>query len=189
MTTFSQELRKAREDTHVSLADISKVTRIHLKYLEALDQGLFDALPQAYIRAFIREYAMAVGLSPTDILQKYDILVTGKYASGQSTTATSGWATGSVPVLHEPALDAEIAAPSEEILLKQRSMRTIVIIASIIVLCSLILAYVANYIWMSRPGPAPRETPFQEVVREKEAQHAPPTAPDSTQESKKQIPQ
>jgi cytoskeletal protein RodZ len=179
MTTFSEELRQAREEKNISLAEISRTTRINLKYLEALDQGSFEILPQAYIRAFIREYAMAVGLSPVEILQKYDILVTGKYAAGQTPTSTSGWNTGAVPVLHEPAHDAEVA-PTEEFLVKQRSLRSIVIIASIIVLCSLILAYVANYIWVSRSGPAPRETPFQEVVKEKEARNAPPAATDTT---------
>ncbi len=178
MATFSEELRKAREEKNFSLAEISRITRINLKYLEALDQGLFDILPQAYIRAFIREYAMAVGLSPADILQKYDIFVTGKYAAGPTLAPSSGWMTGTVPVLHERAHDEE-AVPTEEFLVKQRSMRTIVIIASIIVLCSLILAYVANYIWVSHSGPPLRETPFQDVVREKESRPQIPARPDS----------
>jgi cytoskeletal protein RodZ len=179
MTTFSEELRRAREEKNISLADISKSTRINLKYLEALDQGLFDILPQAYIRAFIREYANAVGLSPAETLQKYDILITGKYATGQTPTQTSGWTTGAVPELHEPANGADVPAPTEEFLVKQRSMRTIVIIASIVVLCSLVLAYVANYIWVTHSLPPARETPFQEVVREKEAKYAPPPKPDT----------
>lgn len=179
MTTFSEELRNAREAKNISLAEISRTTRINLKYLEALDQGTFDILPQAYIRAFIREYATAVGLSPVDMLQKYDILVSGKYAGNQTPTSTSGWNTGTVPVLHEPARDAAEPAPTEALLVKQRSMRTIVIIASIIVLCALVLAYVANYVWVSRSSNTPRETPFQEVVKEKEAQHAPPVKPDT----------
>jgi cytoskeletal protein RodZ len=179
MTTFSEELRHAREEKNISLAEISKSTRINLKYLEALDQGSFDILPQAYIRAFIREYANAVGLSPVEILQKYDILITGKYASGQTPTQTSGWTTGAVPELHEPAHDAAVAAPTEEFLVKQRSMRTIVIIASIVVLCSLVLAYVANYIWVTHSLAPARETPFQEVVREKEAKNAPPPKADT----------
>ena len=121
---------------------------------------------------------MAVGISPSDILQRYDIFVTGKYAAGPASSPSSGWMTGTVPELHELAHDAE-AAPTEEFLAKQRSMRTIVIIASIIVLCSLILAYVANYIWVSHSGPPVRETPFANVVREQEGRAVPPPHPDT----------
>jgi len=185
MTTFSEELRRAREAKNISLADISKSTRINVKYLEALDQGTFDILPQAYIRAFIREYATSVGLSPAEMLQKYDILVTGRYAAGQTPTQTSGMNSAAVPVLHEPPGDAGAPVPTEELLVKQRSMRTIVIIASIVVLCTLVLAYVATYVWESKPGPATRETPFTEVVREKEAEHAPPVQADTAAAARK----
>ncbi len=178
MTTFSEELRRAREAKNISLADISKSTRINMKYLEALDQGTFDILPQAYIRAFIREYALSVGLSPSEMLQKYDILVTGRYAAGQTPTQASGMNTAAVPVLREPPRDAG-PVPTEELLVKQRSMRTIVIIASIVALCILVLVYVATYIWESKPGPATRETPFSEVVREKEAERAMPVKADT----------
>jgi cytoskeletal protein RodZ len=179
MTTFSEELRKAREAKNISLAEISRLTRINLKYLEAIDQGSFDVLPQTYIRAFLKEYAQAVGLSPVEILQKYDILVTGKYTGGQTSASTAGWSGGRMPPLQEPVHDAQHEATSEETLVKQRSMRTIVIIASIIVLCSLILAYIANYIWVGRSGPALRETPFSDVVREKENQKLPPPKADT----------
>lgn len=169
MTTFTEELRRARENNNISLAEISRSTRINVQQLEALDQGLFDILPQAYIRAFIREYARTVGLSPEDILQKYDIFVKGKFTTGQSQPSSVGWMTGTVPVLHEPAHDTK-APPTNEFLIKQRSMRTIVIIAGIVLLCALVLAFVANYIWVLRSTPTVGETPFQDIVREKEAQ-------------------
>lgn len=185
MTTFSEDLRKAREAKNISLAEISRLTRINVKYLEAIDQGSFDVLPQTYIRAFLREYAQAVGLSPVEVIQKYDVLVTGKYAAGPTPPPASGGSGGAhIPTLHEPPRDAENAPPSEETLVKQRSMRTVVIVASIVLLCSLILAYVANYIWVDRNGSGVRETPFADVVREQETKKNPPAA-DTLQAAKK----
>ena len=64
MNTFSDELQKERVAKDISLADISKKTHINIKYLEAIEQGSFDILPQTYIRAFIREYALVIGLAP-----------------------------------------------------------------------------------------------------------------------------
>ncbi|HLP16120.1 MAG TPA: RodZ domain-containing protein [Bacteroidota bacterium] len=180
MTTFSEELRKAREAKNLSLAEISRITRINLKYLEAIDQGSFDVLPQTYIRAFLREYAQTVGLSPVEVIQKYEILVTGKFAAGQTPAQAPGWSGEHVPTLHEPPVNAERERPTEAALVKQRSMRTVVIIASIVVLCSLILAYVANYIWVGHNAPGVRETPFKDVVREKEIQNAPPPVVDTS---------
>ena len=84
MNTFSDELRKERVSKDISLSDIAKKTHINVKYLEAIEQGSFDILPQTYIRAFIREYALMVGLSPAEVLKKFDVMVGGKYSGGDS---------------------------------------------------------------------------------------------------------
>jgi hypothetical protein len=70
---FSQDLKQARIEKKVSLMDISSETRINLKYLEAIENGEFQILPQTYVRAFLREYALMVGLNPEEVLQQYNI--------------------------------------------------------------------------------------------------------------------
>jgi len=72
LAEFGEELRKLRQDRHISLMDISSSTRINLKFLEAIEAGRFTVLPQTYIRAFLREYADAVSTSVDEILKKYD---------------------------------------------------------------------------------------------------------------------
>jgi transcriptional regulator with XRE-family HTH domain len=69
---FGAELRKEREARQISLQDIFAATRINIRFLEAIEEGRFDVLPTAYIRAFVREYAVTVGLNPDELLAKLD---------------------------------------------------------------------------------------------------------------------
>ena len=69
---FGAELRKEREDRQISLQDIFAATRINIRFLEAIEEGRFDVLPGAYIRAFLREYADTVGLNADELLAKFD---------------------------------------------------------------------------------------------------------------------
>lgn len=72
MNSFFSDLKKAREAKGISLARISDATLINLKMLEALERGDVHVVPQAYMRAFIREYAGVVGLNADATLQQYD---------------------------------------------------------------------------------------------------------------------
>ncbi|HMK39355.1 MAG TPA: RodZ domain-containing protein [Bacteroidota bacterium] len=72
MTTFFQELKRAREQKRVSLSDIADRTLINIRHLEAIERGNTAILPEAYVRAFIREYAAAIGLDGTETLRRFD---------------------------------------------------------------------------------------------------------------------
>jgi len=69
---FGEELAQARSAKGISLLDISAETRINLKFLEAIERGQFQILPQTYIRAFLREFAISINLDPIEVLQNYD---------------------------------------------------------------------------------------------------------------------
>ena len=66
------EMRRAREETGVSLSDFYESTRIRMELLEALEQGQYDMLPTPYIRLFLRTYAEKVGLDPEYVLKRYE---------------------------------------------------------------------------------------------------------------------
>jgi transcriptional regulator with XRE-family HTH domain len=68
---FGEELAQARLAKGISLIDISADTRISLKFLEAIERGQFQILPQTYVRAFLREYALSISLDSNDVLQQY----------------------------------------------------------------------------------------------------------------------
>ena len=74
MGVIGDKLKDAREERDISLEKISSTTKIDIKYLQALEEENFQILPQPYIRAFLKSYASAVGLSESQIINEYDAL-------------------------------------------------------------------------------------------------------------------
>lgn len=69
---LAEILKKAREDKGLKLEDISKRTRISIKFLEKIENGVYDFAPEPYVRAFIRSYARIVGLNPDEVIKQYE---------------------------------------------------------------------------------------------------------------------
>ncbi len=67
-------LRDQREARGLSVVDVESSLRIRKTYIEALETGRFDLLPgAAYIPAFLRAYAVHVGLEPEKVLTAYQL--------------------------------------------------------------------------------------------------------------------
>jgi len=65
-------LKNIRERLGISLGDISSRTRIHLPYLEFIEEDRHDKLPNAvYLRGYLTQYAQMVGLDPTRVVHSY----------------------------------------------------------------------------------------------------------------------
>ena len=173
MNTFSDELRKERVAKDISLADIATKTHINVKYLEAIEQGSFDILPQTYVRAFIREYALVVGLPPSEILKKFDIMVGGKYSVGNGTLVGSGWSGSNLPPLPDQTGGSAAPAQVTAEAVKQNDTRKLAVAASVVVVVVLLFYFMYDYATQERKGPVAQETPFQEVVKEQERQIEP----------------
>lgn len=75
---FAEELREQREKSGITIQQIASKTRIDKKFLEAIDQGNFSFLPELYVKAFIKEYAMVVGLDGEETVKKFLIAREGK---------------------------------------------------------------------------------------------------------------
>ena len=75
---FAEELKAQKLLLEISIEDIYEKTRIDKKYLEAMENGDFEIMPQVYMRAFIRKYAEAVNLDPNEAILKYDAARSGK---------------------------------------------------------------------------------------------------------------
>jgi cytoskeletal protein RodZ len=174
MNTFSDELRKERVSKDISLSDIAKKTHINVKYLEAIEQGSFDILPQTYVRAFIREYALMVGLSPGAVLKKFDVMVSGKYSIGNGALIGSGWSGTTPPSLPEQAAASGGSTKQEDI--RSNEKRKLIVGIGIAFLTLVLIYFVYDYTTQEWKAPVAQETPFQEVVREQEAQIQPQKA-------------
>jgi cytoskeletal protein RodZ len=65
MSHFGSRLKAAREQSGVSLRDIAAKTKISIAALEAVERDDYSRLPGGiFSRAFIRAYALQVGLDP-----------------------------------------------------------------------------------------------------------------------------
>lgn len=65
-------LRKARNRRKVELSEVEATTRIRLRYLRAIEDEEWDALPGGvYTRSFIRTYASFLGLDGERLAQEY----------------------------------------------------------------------------------------------------------------------
>lgn len=61
-TTVGQRLRQARLDRNISLDELQQITKIQKRYLEAIEEDFYEEMPGSfYVRAFVRQYAAAVG--------------------------------------------------------------------------------------------------------------------------------
>ncbi|MCI1987263.1 MAG: DUF4115 domain-containing protein [Lactobacillus sp.] len=72
MDEIGQKLRTARIEKGYTLDDLQQITKIQKRYLIAIEEGNFDALPgDFYVRAFIKQYADTVGLDSDALLTQF----------------------------------------------------------------------------------------------------------------------
>jgi len=163
MKAFFDELKHAREASGMSLNDIADSTLINVKYLAALEEGDTSILPQTYIRAFLREYATAVGLDPAVVMKKYDgALAASAPAPGTEPGTDAGGAS-------RPAGINQSAVSGGSVFFRRRGF----IVAAIVVVTAVALW---NIVGRQQPPPI-QEIPFQAIVKENEQHLAPVPLP------------
>ena len=70
---FGEFLRKERELRGITLEEISKSTKVHTRFLEAIEQDDLSALPaKAFAKGFLRSYARLVGLDEEQIMANFE---------------------------------------------------------------------------------------------------------------------
>lgn len=69
-------LKNARLSKGISLEAAEESTKIRRKYLEALENDNFEVLPgKVYIKGFIKNYAIFLGLNPNTLISAYEEMV------------------------------------------------------------------------------------------------------------------
>nr|WP_253294198.1 helix-turn-helix domain-containing protein [Lysinibacillus capsici] len=65
-------MKEARLSKGYSLDDLQEITKIQKRYLIGIEEGNYSIMPGSfYVRAFIKQYAEAVGLDAEEILETY----------------------------------------------------------------------------------------------------------------------
>ncbi len=99
MIEIGQLLRQARESKDLSLADVEADTRIRQRYLNALESGDWDELPNPVAaRGFLRRYATYLGLDPDELVAQFDEQVAPAPASTAPTNASENSASDYRPI-------------------------------------------------------------------------------------------
>ena len=70
---FGSYIKHERELRGVPLEEISRITKIHIRYLQALEDNRFDDLPsEVFIKGYIRSYANIIGSDADEMLNSYE---------------------------------------------------------------------------------------------------------------------
>jgi cytoskeletal protein RodZ len=96
MDELISELKARRENLGLSLQDLFRKTRIDITFLEALEEGDFEILPEAYVKLFLKRYAQEVKLDSDEIVRRFEKL---QWKAKSETRATSHRASNGVPGL------------------------------------------------------------------------------------------
>ena len=76
-TIFFEELKKTRKSKKISIKELSDYTKINSTYLEDLEAGNFNTLPNVYTRLFLRSYCDYIGVDSKEMLNQYEIYTLG----------------------------------------------------------------------------------------------------------------
>src|SRR4051812_38383148 len=80
MFEIGNSLREARVRQQLELGEIELATKIRSRYLQALEEESFDALPaQTYVKGFLRTYADYLGLDGQLYVDEYN----SRYSVGE----------------------------------------------------------------------------------------------------------
>lgn len=80
MTELGNRLKEAREAKGLSLADVQEMTKIQKRYLQGIEEGNYELMPgKFYVRAFIKQYAEAVGLDHEQLFEEYKSEIPSSY--------------------------------------------------------------------------------------------------------------
>lgn len=165
----------------MSLTDIADLTLINIQFLQEIERGSFSFLPEAYVRAFVREYASTVGLDPEDIMRKYDARKKeGRPSPALAEPPSGATQPGGQPLQPEtPAVQPEpepqpVPDPLHTGTEQQRGISSATIRIPMTVVVILAVAITSwNLLTPDREVPV-QEIPFDSVMKEHEERDQPP---------------
>ncbi len=164
---FAEELKSIREKKAISLSEIHDKTRIDLKYLNEIENGNFDSLPEVYMRAFLRKYATMLELDEDEILSKFE------FAKGETSGEPSPPNTKKIELdqgLHDQVSDTfddfEDETPVTETSKENGDKKNIVLFGGIgIIIISILLLYFV--VFNSEADEIIIEKPVDEILAER----------------------
>ncbi len=165
---FCDELKTAREYKKLDLVRIAERSKISYDYLEKLESGDWEFLPQAYIRSFLLTYAQLVGMEVNEVLQEFDTLmeepsIAKQYAAASEESFNLRRKAKKTPVAKTESESFESSAPSAISSILQQPVYWIL---------GVVVIVIAVFIIYNLPGkekqPEVQEIPLEEVVKDQQ---------------------
>ena len=75
---FYNKYKKFRIENNIDLKDVSKRTKIDLKYLQAIERGKFAEIPPVYVKLFFKAYISEIGVDINEALLELDSFLNQK---------------------------------------------------------------------------------------------------------------
>ncbi len=170
VTELGNRLKEAREAKGYSLEDLQRITKIQKRYLIGIEEGNYDAMPgKFYVRAFIKQYSEAVGLSPEVIFEEHK---------------------DEIPTTHEDEIPVSLSRVQSRKSVSESSTKAFDFIPKLLIALFIIGALIAVWVfWQGRVGDKATESEQsanQEQVDVDENKSAEDEKPDEENEEKEQ---
>ncbi|MFQ5583098.1 MAG: helix-turn-helix domain-containing protein, partial [Calditrichia bacterium] len=84
-------LKQKREEKGVTLEYIYRKTFLPIQYLQAIESGKMEQIPEGYDRIYLKRYASEIGLDVEEVLRDYDLIsgrLTPSYSPPKKTAKT-----------------------------------------------------------------------------------------------------
>ncbi len=110
---FARDLRRIREDRSVSRTAIQEETQVHASHLKSFEAGVLheeERMNGVYLKAFVRAYAEAIGLSAETVVEHLESALSGTYDDQLAVTFLNAPSTEAEADVSEAAA----ASPSAE---------------------------------------------------------------------------
>lgn len=162
-TVIGARLREARERGGITIDDIASSTRINVKFLKEIEQGIAPAVPVIYLRAFIKAFAEYVELNPAELLNEYFALETPPPPAPSQQEPLAQHVT--TPEIAPVAPEGQSSA--------QRQVKVLFVIIVAIVGALALLIYILRDERADKPA---QELSFTEIMKERDAKPSPGVA-------------
>ena len=78
---FYNKYKKFRIDNNIDLSDVSKRTKIDIKYLQSIEKGKFAEIPGVYVKLFFKAYINEIGVDIEEALDELNSFLNQKTSS------------------------------------------------------------------------------------------------------------
>lgn len=78
---FYNKYNKFRLENNIDLKDVSKRTKIDIKYLNLIERGKFSEIPNVYVKLFFKAYVTEIGIDIDEAINELDSFLNQKDSS------------------------------------------------------------------------------------------------------------